>query len=1208
MKYWIWIFIIVSGGSAAEWHTIQGGRWHSVEPMPGDAGFTFLSSSSTGITFTNLLDDKVSVTNRNLLSGSGVALGDVDGDGLCDIYFCSSQAGNRLYRNKGKLQFEDITASAGVDCLGQFSTGATLADVDGDGDLDLLVNSFGNGTRLFLNDGHGRFTEATDAAGLRSKTGSTSFALADIDGDGDLDLYVCNFRPTSVIDRPGTQFRIQQTDRGPVVAFVNGRPTTEPDLADRFVVSPSGDVLELGEADVLYRNEGGGHFKAISFTDGSFLDDQGRPLPEPPHDWGLAAQFHDMNGDGLPDLYVCNDLFTPDRVWINQGGGKFRALSALALRNNSTFSMGVDFGDLNRDGFVDFFTVDMLSRDHTKRMTQVSGGMRSSPPPGLIDYRAQLPRNALQLNRGDGTFAETAFFAGVHASEWSWGPIFLDVDLDGFEDILVANGQLRDFQNGDLAMALEGIKTGAGFSYDQVLELMKGFPGLFTPNVAFRNRGDATFEDVGAKWGFAVPMISQGMAVADLDGDGDLDVVVNNLKQEAGVLRNNTGKPRVAVHLKGEGANGSGIGAFIQLRGGAVPEQSQEMISGGRYLSGDQALRVFAAGDVDRVMNLEVRWRSGKVSRMADVRANRLYEVNEAEATSSPRSTPSVPSPFFSDASSLLQHMHHEEPFDDFARQPLLPRKLSQLGPGVAWGDLDGDGWEDLVIGSARGRAPAAYLNQQGHGFTLWTNVPFNRAVGRDQTGLVFLNGVLLAGASNWEDAQTNAGALRLYDAKRKLSGEVITGVEAATGPICLADVDGDGDLDLFVGGRAIAGRYPEAAPSKLMRNDGGRFVLGQRFEKLGLVTGAVFSDIDGDGDVDLVVVAEWGPVRVFINEGGKFSEREMGLKNTEGWWNSVITADVDGDGRLDIIAGNWGLNHPYSTSVEHPRRLYFGDLRGSGGVDMVESYFEPQLKMEVPERNLLVVGNSLPFLREGAGTFEAYGKASIETLYGERLKELQHLKVTLMESTVFLNRGQSFEAHALPREAQWSPVFGLAAADLDGDGHEDLIVSQNFFGTAGDGWRQDAGRGLVLLGDGKGGFLTVKESGLRVYGEGRGLAVADYDGDGRCDVVMAQNGAPTMLYHNETARPGIRMRLVGAGGNESAIGAMYRAEREGKWGPARELKAGSGYLSQDSTTQIVAANPAPTRVIVRWPGTIQWSTNTVPTGVKEFTLRASAP
>src|ERR1051326_4046858 len=941
------------------WQAGPGCRWAELPvPSAGKTGFTLVPPETTGILFTNHITDRRSVTNQNLLNGSGVALGDVDGDGRCDVYLCRLDGGNnKLYRNLGDWKFEDITDSAGVGCGGQVSTGAVLADIDGDGDLDLLVTSMGGGTRIFENRGNGRFEEVTARAGVASQTAGTSMALADIDGDGDLDLYVANFRSSTLRQELGTKFSVRIVDGRPVVAAVNGKPASSPEFAGRYAVGADGQILEFGEIDVLYRNDGGAHFTALSFTNGGFfLDEDGKPLTEPPRDWGLAVQFHDLNGDGAPDIYVCNDLFTPDRIWINDGKGKFRALAGLALRNTSTFSMGVDFADLNRDGVVDFFVVDMLSRDHQKRQVQVGESGPILSPVGLIDHRQQVERNTLQLGRGDGTFAEVAFYAGVEASEWSWTPIFLDVDLDGFEDILVANGQLRDFQHGDMLERLAAAQAGGTVSREEILRIWEQFPRLETPKVAFRNRGNLTFEEMGAAWGFDASGNSRGMALADLDGDGDLDVVVSNFNAAPGVYRNESSAPRVAVRLKGRAPNTSGIGAKIWLYGGAVPAQSQEMICGGRYLSSDDPMRVFAAGRLTNLMRIEVRWRSGQRSVVNGVRANRIYEVDEASAAESSKETPitnrrssvvhesritnhesrvSNSPPLFEDVSQLIQHKHHEEEYDDFQRQPLLPKKLSQLGPGVGWYDVDGDGWEDLIIGSGRGGRLAVYLNNGRGGFKPWVGAPFEKVVARDQTTVLGTELGLLAGSANYEDGLTNGGCVRIYDTTRKVSGESILGRQFSAGPLALADIDGDGDLDLFVGGRVLPGRYPEPADSLLLKNEGGRLVPGQRLERVGLVSGAVFSDLDGDGQPELILACEWGPIKIFRNERGHFAPwdapvtlnaQPSTLDHLTGWWNGVTTGDLDGDGRMDIIASNWGLNSKYRTSREHPRKIYYGD------------------------------------------------------------------------------------------------------------------------------------------------------------------------------------------------------------------------------------------------------------------------------------------
>ena len=606
------------------WQAAAGYRWAELPvASTGKTGFTLLPGSSTGILFTNSVSVERGIENRNLLSGSGVAAGDVDGDGKCDLFF-AGMGRSALYRNLGDWKFQDITEASGVACAGQDSTGAVFADIDGDGDLDLLVNSLGNGVRVFENDGRGRFKEVTGTAGTASKSGGMSLALADVNGDGNLDLFVVNYRTTTIMDQPSTKFQFTMQDGKPVVTHVNGQPATSPDLTNRFVMGPAGDVVELGEPSLLYLNDGKGHFKPVSWTDGSFLDEDGRPLVDAPRDWGLSVQFHDMNGDGKPDVYVCNDLFSPDRIWINDGKGKFRAIDRLALRCTSTFSMGVDFGDLNRDGNVDFMVVDMLATRHKDRHTQVSQTKPIRWEPGTIDNRPQVWHNTLQINRGDATFQELSLFGHIEASNWSWTPIFLDVDLDGYEDILVPNGQMRDFQNVDMAMRIDAARATKQLSRANITELVKMFPEFITPSIAFRNRGDLTFEEVGAAWGFASPGVSQGTALADLDNDGALDVVVNKLNGQAGIYRNDTAAPRVAVRLKGLPGNVQGIGAKLQVRGGPVT-QSQEVICGGHYLSGADPMRVFAAGSLTNRLTIEVTWRSGKQSAVTNVLPNSIY-------------------------------------------------------------------------------------------------------------------------------------------------------------------------------------------------------------------------------------------------------------------------------------------------------------------------------------------------------------------------------------------------------------------------------------------------------------------------------------------------------------------------------------------------------------------------------------------------------
>ena len=626
------------------WQVEKGFRWAALEvPVAGQTGFTLLPPEQTGIFFTNELDEWKGGANRVLYNGSGLAVGDFDGDGRSDLYFCSLQGRNALYKNLGGGKFQDVTAGSGLLCTNQNYRGAVFADVNSDRALDLLITTTGSGVLCFTNDGKGKFADATASAGLGSKYGSVTLALADVDGNGTLDLYVCNNRTDDIRDRG-------QVD----IQMVRGQLMIPPSLQDRLLVV-NGQVIEYGEPDALYLNDGQGHFTAVPWTNGRFLDEDGKPLVEAPRDWGLTATFRDINGDGFPDLYVCNDYWTPDRIWINDGRGHFRALDRLALRHTSASSMGVDFADLNRSGQMDFFVVDMLSRDRRLRKRQALAQRPMASMIGAIDDRPQFMRNTLMQNRGDGTFADVADLAGLSASEWAWQPVFLDVDLDGYEDVFITTGHNKDVQDMDAAARIRanqrtwpkgnGLMEYQGkmmtvheaFITEKVIN-GRQYHRLNTPIVAFHNRGEYRFEETTADWGLNTPGVHHGVAVGDLDGDGDLDVVVNNLGAPAGVYRNNTSAPRVAVRLKGIGSNAQGIGAKIKLLGGAVPMQSQEVISGGRYMSGSDPMLVFAAGKSAGDMSIEVTWRSGRVSRISSVVANRIYEVDEEAAVQGPRS------------------------------------------------------------------------------------------------------------------------------------------------------------------------------------------------------------------------------------------------------------------------------------------------------------------------------------------------------------------------------------------------------------------------------------------------------------------------------------------------------------------------------------------------------------------------------------------
>ncbi len=1205
----VWITLVIWGGmvqGASIWEERPGHQFMEVMPVSGSRlGFTRLPGAQTGLTFTNHLAQSRYVTNQILLNGSGVALGDVDGDGLCDIYFCALDGANALYRNLGGWKFENATYRSGVACAGTSSTGAALADLDGDGDLDLVVNSVGSGTRVFHNDGKGKFTEFVGPGGrLNSGRGGMSLALADIDGDEDLDLYVTNYRIETIRDQPGLKIHGEFVQGRPVVARVDGKPASDPAVAGRFTLEPNGKIREHGEVDALFLNDGTGRFVSVPFTGGAFLDASGKPLTTPPQDWGLSASFRDINGDGKPDLYVCNDFESEDRIWMNNGKGRFRALPAFALRHTSLFSMGIDFGDLNRDGLDDFFVADMMSRSHENRNLLLGDVTRWMPRVGVMDDRPQYSHNTLFLNRGGGRYTEIAFYAGLQASDWSWTPVLLDVDMDGYEDLLITTGHELEMMNADVIQKAEELKSKKAMSGLELLELRLLFRRFALPHVAFRNQSGGRFEDKTAEWGFDESAVSHGMALADLDNDGDMDVVINNLNGEASVYRNEASGGRVSILLRGAGRNSQGIGAVVRLFGGAVPMQQQEMMSGGRYLSSDQAARVFASGGHFEGMRLEVGWPSGRKSVVSDVRANRTYRIFEPMTGESlgPREIPAV-SPWFADVSGNLGHRHFEEEFDDYNRQPLLPRKFSQLGPGVCWTDVDDDGWDDLVIGSGKGGQLALYRNDRKGGFERHAEAPLIKHVGRDQTAVVGFGKNLFVGLANYEDGSTNGGHLGVYDLGRKASGESVLGPQASTGPVLLGDVDGDGDLDVFIGGRVIAGRYPAPASSLWLRNDNGRLVVAHRFEGLGLVSGAVFTDLDGDGFPELVLALEWGTPRVYWNLGGRFEDRttEMGLGSYSGWWNGVTAGDLDGDGRMDFACSNWGLNHSRATPRKTTRKVYHGESESWGGHSFIETFVDGASGRELPEPTLKALRAAMPIAVERFQTFEAFAKSSASQIFGATLEHMPRLEAREFASMVFLNRGDRFEAVELPVEAQLSAGFGLSVADFDGDGIEDMFMSQNWFCVSPESTRMDGGFGLVLKGLGGGRFhpLSVDQSGIEVFGEQRGCAVADYDRDGRPDLVVSQNGAATKLFSNIRGKPGLRVRFKGPASNPFGFGVRLVLESDGKKLPAREIHGGSGYWSQDSAAQVLAVSEHPSKLYFTVPGGARRAAE-VPAGARE--------
>lgn len=1172
---------------AVTWVEEANHKWRPLDIPPGTRpGFTLLVPGQTGIRFSNKLDVEKSLQNQVYLNGSGVALGDVNGDGLCDIYLCGLDSPNHLYLNKGGWSFEEAASAYGVDCAGKDSTGAAFADLDGDDALDLIVNTIHSGTLLFKNTGRGFTRVLGQAAGLPEARGGMSVAIADVDADGLLDFYATYYRDTTLMDMPNTYFKFRTVGGRKIIFSVDGLPVSGSKFENRFRLNERGGIEENGLPDVLYRNLGEFRFERNEAGGRRFMSANGSPLPGLLYEWGLAVMFRDINRDGRPDMYVCNDFDGVDRLWLNVGQGRFREAPALALRKTSMFSMGVDFADIDRDGLDDFLVVDMLNTSHRARKNQMIPRVQYQPVPGRYNDRPQTMRNTLFLNRGFGLFSELANYAGITASDWSWCPVFMDVDLDGLEDVLITNGVERNARHLDTIIKLKKQRESKKMTNREILLARRVFPAQNTPNVAFRNLGELKFAESASEWGFDTKGVSHGMACGDLDGDGDLDVVVNNLRAAAGVYRNNAAKPRIAVRLAGPPGNTAGIGARIEVEH-AGQTQSQEMIGSGRYLSSDDYLRVFAMSGGNG--KLKVIWPNLKETVVGQVEPNRVYWIRYEPTPAEPVASGTT-APIFKQLNFPAAKQHIETVGNETQNQPLMPWTLGQDGPGVAWGDLDGDGWEDLVVANGRGASTALYRNIAGKDFSLWAQKkPFPKSA-RDALSVLVADGQLVQSFSNYDDGLA-FGDMVAFSQPDGTTLQKIVAKAASAGHLAMADVDGDGDLDLFIGARSLPGNYPQPADSWIYINEDGVWkespAWSAALRDIGLISGAVFSNIDAHPLPDLLLACDWGTPKILANTGTGFVDRtnQYGLAEFTGFWRGIDTGDFNGDGRMDFVAANRGLNSGYKASVQNPFVAFHGDLDEDGRREIVETMREKGKLL--PRRNLSTLNSAMPWLTEHLRSYDHYAQMTVETLsQAARLPSADRAGITTLQSMVFLRADGGFEARPLSAEAQFTAAFCPVVADFNNDGAEDIVLSQNVFGVHREESRQDAGFGLLLLGQGDGTFETtsIGESGLAVFGEGRGAATADFNHDGRADLVICQNGGKPKLFLNQSKRRGLRVRLQGGEGNREGVGAQIRLELNGKRGPSRTVRLGSGFLSQNSATQVLGAAEKATALFVAWP------------------------
>jgi hypothetical protein len=1137
--------------------------------------------------------------NRNTATGSGVAMGDYDGDGLVDVFLPRTTDGGRLFRNLGGFHFEDVTERVGIGRgEGRWTLGATFVDIDNDGDLDLYVCGYRCPNHLYINGGDGTFTERARQFGLDFVGASIGMSFADYDLDGDLDGYlVTNHLPPP----KDIEYRLVYDRRG-----IPSVPEQYREFHDTLQL-PGGDygVIEVGQYDHLYRNNGDSTFSDVSHSAGI----------EGNHK-GLAATWWDYNDDGFSDLYVANDFYAPDRLYRNNQDGTFTDVAAQVLPHTPWFSMGCDLGDLNNDGLFDLIATDMSEPTTYRSKTSMNdiyedGWFLERPIP------RQYMRNAVYLNTGMERFLEIAYLTGMDSTGWTWSARCADLDLDGLVDVHITNGMSRDWANTDIKR--EALRRGPNAT-TAFTAYWDAQPPLVQGDYAFRNRGDLKFDDVSKAWGLVEESISFGAAFGDLDGDGDLDLIVNNLDAPLSIYRNNADSGQaIIVRLKGTASNRWGIGATVRLRAGGRLQAGYLTLARGFMSSSDPTLH-FGLGDADIIDELEVAWPSGLKQAFTNLPVDRFYTITEPVGWAPPTKGPSHgsmvgdahPTALFAPSDALAPLAHREQPFDDFARQPLLSVRLSQLGPGLAAGDANNDQLEDLFLGGASGNVGTLSMNQ-GKGkwsmlqdlFPPWSgdsNVEDMGVLLFDADGDSDLDLLLVSGGVECEPGDESLrDRIFLNDGSgtfAKPAAEVLPDLRDSGSVAVAADYDRDGDLDLFIGSRSIPGRFPETPTSRLLVNNGGTFrdattEHATQLQKTGLVTGALWSDVNNDGWIDLLVTHEWGPVKLFVNRSGRLHDetQSAGLANSLGWWNGIAGRDLDGDQDIDYVATNIGRNTCYRPTADRPTKLFYGDFAGDGKPVAMEAKYDERGRL-VPTRNKPEVEKALPMVEAEFPTYHDFASATLADIVGEeRLADALELTANTVESVILRNDGQGrFAIEPLPTLAQTSPGFGAVMSDFDADGFTDVYLVQNSFSPRREIGRWDGGISVLLMGskDGRLSPAPFAASGLVVPGDAKSAVVTDLNGDAWPDIVVGVNNSDVMAFENQ-AVPGRRqavIRLRGRAGNPIAVGSQVSVTRDDGVRQTAEVQAGGGYLSQQSCALWfgLGAGAEIDAIEVRWP------------------------
>jgi enediyne biosynthesis protein E4 len=1065
----------------------QGAESEAKDP---NALFVRLEKEQTGVEFKNNLEENSALNYFNynyIYMGGAVSVGDINNDKLPDLYYSSSMGTNKLYLNKGNMQFEDITEKAGVAAKDGVKTGVTMVDINNDGLIDIYqcrsgLNPSGRSNLLFINKGDMTFEESATKYGLDDQCGTNHANFFDYDKDGDLDMYMLNI-PTDF----GTvnSIRVEKNAQGELVRI--NKP------ASAF------------ESDRLYQNNGNNTFTDVSAKAGIIN-----------RAFGLSACVSDFNSDGYLDVYVSNDYVEPDVLYINNKNGTFSNKIGEYLQHTAMNSMGMDAADINNDALVDFVSLDMISEENYYQK-ELQTPMKKDRYNTMVKYGygKQQMRNALQLNNGNGTFSDIACLSGISNTDWSWTALANDYDNDGWKDIFITNGFFRDFTNQDYVNFTVDSVRRAGSTSKDINDYMKLVPSHKIQNYMYRNNRDLTFENVAQKWGLSEKTFSNGAAYADLDADGDLDLIVNNQNEPSFIYKNQTRERNLGNYLQlifeGNPKNPKGTGAKALLRNDSEMQYNELTPTRG-FLSSVEQILHFGLGTASIVEELQITWPDGKIQSLKNVTVNQRLVVRYTDAVVGKFPPIALGAPIFKsgDAAAMgLDFQHHENEFDDFNREFLLPHKYSTQGPSIASGDVNGDGLEDVYVGGASGQPGKLYLQTQASTFRSTTNTAFDADQRNEDVASIFFDAdgdkdldLYVASGGNEMPVGDVFYQDRLYinDGKGNFakSTTALPALYNSESTVSAHDYDNDGDLDIFLGARVTPALYPKTPQSIILQNNNGVFKditaqVAPEFANVGMVSDLQWIDIDGDKKAELVALGEWMPISIFKYDGNAFKNitSSTGLQNSSGWWNTLRAADFDGDGDMDLVAGNEGMNTRYHASEKEPMQVYAKDFDGNGTIDPILACFNFGKNCPVVQKDELM--KQIPSLKKKYLRYRAYANASIFDIYTEKeMKSGISLSANNLKTCYFKNNGGKFTCKALPNEAQFSITKSIECRDFNNDGKMDILLVGNSNYSEVETGPYDASNGCLLLGDGKGGFAATqnRNTGLWANKEARSSTI----------------------------------------------------------------------------------------------------------------------